>query len=148
MQACTQWTHSDVSSQLATTPECLSKIGDRQSEKKRRNSDWRVICNVTRGIDAGRVVIRHRGVSDGSDGPRPLWQSHSVRTEMFFADVLEPSIRQSHPSYLSHGCSQPRSPIPVVSIRQGLSATAKMAPCSALHVWRLCSSPSRVCYLQ
>jgi len=35
MQACTQWTHSDVWSQLATTPECLFQIGDGQSEKKR-----------------------------------------------------------------------------------------------------------------
>ena len=45
------------------------------------------MCNVTRGIDAGCGVIRHRGVSDGSDGARPLWRSHSARTEMFFADV-------------------------------------------------------------
>ena len=86
MQACTQWTHSDVWSQLATTPECLFKLGDRQSKKKRRNSDRRARCNTTRGIDAGRGVIRHRGVSDGSDGARPLWRSHSARTEMFFAD--------------------------------------------------------------
>jgi len=27
------------------------------------------------------------GVSDGSDGARPLWRSHSARTEMIFADV-------------------------------------------------------------
>jgi len=86
MQACTQWTHSDVWSQLPTTPECLFKIGDRQSEKKLRNCDRRAICNATRGIDAGRGAIRHRGVSDGSDGARPLWQSHSARTEMLFAD--------------------------------------------------------------
>ena len=25
-------------------------------------------------------------ISDGSDGARPLWRSHSARTEMFFAD--------------------------------------------------------------
>jgi len=31
MQVCTQWTHSDVVSQLATTLECLFKIGDQQS---------------------------------------------------------------------------------------------------------------------
>jgi len=37
MQACTQWTHSDVWSQLATTPECWFKVGGRQSEKKRRS---------------------------------------------------------------------------------------------------------------
>jgi len=30
------------------------------------------ICNATRGIDAGRGVIRHWGVSHGSDGARPL----------------------------------------------------------------------------
>jgi len=87
MKACTQWNHSDVWSQLATTPECLFKVGDRQSEKKRRNGDRRAICNSTRGIDAGRVVIHHRGVSDGSDGARPLWRSQSAQTEMFFADV-------------------------------------------------------------
>jgi len=86
MQACTQWTHSDVSSQLPTTPECIFKIGDQQSEKKLRNCDRRAICNATRGIDAGHGVIRHRGISDGSDGARPLWRSHSARTEMFFAD--------------------------------------------------------------
>jgi hypothetical protein len=51
--------------------ECAFRI-DRQSEKKRRNGDSRAICNATRGIDAGRGVIRHRGVSDGSDGARPL----------------------------------------------------------------------------
>jgi hypothetical protein len=87
MQACTQWTHSDVWSQLATTPGCLVKVGERQSEKKRRNGDRRAICNSTRGIDVGRGVIRHRGVSDGSDGARPLWRSQSAQTEMFFADV-------------------------------------------------------------
>jgi hypothetical protein len=71
MHACTQWTHSDVWSQLAPTPECLFKIGDRQSEKNRWNSDWRAICNATRGIETGCGVIRHRGVSDGSDGAIP-----------------------------------------------------------------------------
>jgi len=89
MQACTQWTHSDVWSQLATTPECLFKIEDRDSKKKRRNSDRRVIWNVMHGIHAGRVLIRHRGVSDSSDGARPLWRSHSARTEMFFADGIQ-----------------------------------------------------------
>jgi len=88
MQACTQWTHSDAWSQLPTTPECLFKIGDRESEKKLRNCNGRAICNATRGIDAGRGVIRHRGVPDGSDGARPLWRSHSARTDMFFADEI------------------------------------------------------------
>jgi len=50
----------------------LFNIGDRQSEKKRRNGGRRAICNATRGIDAGRGVICHRGVSDSSDGARPL----------------------------------------------------------------------------
>jgi len=86
VRTCTQSTHSDVWLLLATTPECLFKIGDRQSEKKRWNGDRRVICNATRGIDARRVVIGHRGVSDGSDGVRSLWWSHSAQTEMFFAD--------------------------------------------------------------
>ena len=48
------------------------KIGDRQSEKKRRNGDLRAICDATRGLDAGHGVIRHQGVSDGSDGACPL----------------------------------------------------------------------------
>jgi len=69
-----------------STPECSFKIGDRQSEKKQWNCDGRAICNETRGIGAGRGVSRHRDVSDGSDGPRPLWRSHSTRTEIFFAD--------------------------------------------------------------
>jgi hypothetical protein len=33
-----------------------------------------------------RRVIPHWGVSDGSDGERPLSRSHSARTELFFAD--------------------------------------------------------------
>ena len=89
MQACTQWTYSDLWSQLATTPECLFKIGDQQSDKKRRNSDRRAICHATRAIDAGRGVIRHKGVSEGSDGVCPLWRSRSTWTEMFFADVTK-----------------------------------------------------------
>jgi len=65
--------------------ECVFGM-DRQSEKKRRNGDQRAICYATCGNAAGREVIRHGGVSDGSDGARPLWRSHSTRTEMFFAD--------------------------------------------------------------
>jgi len=87
MQARTQWTHSDVWLQLATTPECLFKIGDRQSEKKRRIPDRRAICNATCGFEAGGGDICHRGVSDRSDGARPLWWSHPTRMEIFFADV-------------------------------------------------------------
>jgi len=87
MQARTQWTHSDVLSQLATTREWSFKIGDRQNAKRQWNTDRRAIYNVTHCIDAGRWVFRHRGVSDGSDGARPLWWSHSARTEYFFADV-------------------------------------------------------------
>jgi hypothetical protein len=60
MQACTQWTHSDIWSQLATTPECLFNIGDPQSEMKWRNGNRRAIRNAMRRIDAGRRVIRHR----------------------------------------------------------------------------------------
>jgi len=40
--------------------------------------------------DAGHRVICPRGVSDGSDGARPLWRSHSALTEMFFANVIQP----------------------------------------------------------
>jgi len=89
MQAHTQWTDSDIWSQLATKPEYSFKIVDRRSEKKRWNSDSRVICNVTRGIEAGRAVILHSGAYDASDRVSPLWQSHSARMEIFFADVVE-----------------------------------------------------------
>jgi len=68
-------------------PECSFKIGHRQSEKKRWNSDRSAMCNATRGIEAARGVIRHWGVSDSSDGARPLWRSHSAQTEIFFADA-------------------------------------------------------------
>jgi len=94
MQACTQWTHFDLWSQFATTPDCLFKIGDRQSEKKQLNGDRRAICNATRGRDAGRGVIRHRDVSDGSTWAHPLWRSYSARTEMFFADVISRYLLQ------------------------------------------------------
>jgi len=43
-----------------------------EADRARRNGDRRAICNLTRGIGARRGVIRHRGVSDGSDGARPL----------------------------------------------------------------------------
>ena len=87
MQALTQWTHSDVLSLFATIPEWSFKIGDRQNAKRQWNRDRRAIYNATRCIDAGCGVIRHRSVSDGSDGARPLWRSHSARTEYFSADV-------------------------------------------------------------
>jgi hypothetical protein len=69
------------------TPECLFKLGDRQSEKKWRDGDQMAICNAMRGIDPGRGVIRHCRVSDGADAARPDWGSYSTWTEMFFADV-------------------------------------------------------------
>jgi hypothetical protein len=71
---------------LPLSPDCLFKIGDRQSEKKLWNRDGRAICNVTRGIDAWAGESRHRNVSDGSDLPHPLWRSHSARTEYCFSD--------------------------------------------------------------
>jgi hypothetical protein len=86
MQACTQSTHSAVWSQLATLWECLFKLGDRHSEKKRRNHVRSAICNTMRGIDSRRGGIHHWGVSDGSDGARPLWRRYSARTEISFAD--------------------------------------------------------------
>jgi len=67
--------------------ECVFRI-DRQSKKKRRNGDRKAICYVLSGIDAGRGVIRHWGVSDDSDGARPLQRSHSARSEIFLADEL------------------------------------------------------------
>jgi len=134
MQACTQWTHSDIWSQLATMPQCLFEIGDRQSEKKRWNGDQRAICDAPHGLDARRGVIRHRGVSDGSDGARPLSRSHSARTDMFFADAT-PSFTAPlrkwygnlafNPTFSSLGnprnCSLhvPHAPIPI----RGISAS-------------------------
>jgi hypothetical protein len=84
-----------------STPEYSFKIGDRQSVKKRWHCDRRVICNATRGIGAGRGVILHRDVSDGSDGPRPLWWSHSTRMELFFADAIFYAFRIVTTSYFS-----------------------------------------------
>jgi len=89
MQAGTQWTQTNVWSQLATTPEWSFKIGDWQNEQNPWNSDQRAIWNATRRIDAGRGVIRHRGVSDGSEEARPLWQSHCAQMEIFFAGGVE-----------------------------------------------------------
>jgi hypothetical protein len=77
MQLYTQETRSDVWSQLA--------------------GDWGAICNMTRGIDAGHGVIRHWGVSVGSDGVPPLGRSHSARTEMFFADGLKYILLMGEP---------------------------------------------------
>jgi len=74
--------------------ECVFRI-DRQSEKKRRKGDQRAICHATRGVDAARGVIHHRGVSDRSDRVRPLWRSHSAWTEMFFADVSKSSVTKA-----------------------------------------------------
>ena len=51
---------------------CVDPRNLGQSEKKLRNGDRRAVCNATRGIDAGRGVIRHRGVSHGTDGACPL----------------------------------------------------------------------------
>ena len=51
--------------------ECVFRI-DRQREKKRQNGNRMVIRIATRGIDAGRGVIRHRDFSDRSDIVRPL----------------------------------------------------------------------------
>jgi len=85
--SCTQWSHSDIWSPLATTTQCSFTIGYRQSEKKQWNCDHRAICTAMRGIGAGRGVICQRGDSDGSGGAHPLWHSHPTRTEMFFADA-------------------------------------------------------------
>jgi hypothetical protein len=79
MQGWTQWIHSDVYSQLATLPECMFKIGDRQSEEKRGNGDRRALCSATRSLDAGCGVIRNRGVWR-------LWRSASTLTQPFRPD--------------------------------------------------------------
>jgi hypothetical protein len=105
----TQWTHSDYCFQLATTAESMFTIGDRQSQKIRWNGDWGVICNVTRGIEAGCTEISHTCVSNASDGARRLWRSNSARTEIFFADVI--SLNQ--PINISHSHSQ--QPFPYIA---------------------------------
>jgi hypothetical protein len=87
IEAHTQRTHSDVLSQLATTPDSSFKIGDQQNTMTQWNSDRRAIDNATHFIDTRCGVFRHQGVSDGSDGARSLWLSHSTRTEYLFADV-------------------------------------------------------------
>jgi len=87
MKVGTQWTHCDVWGQSATTPEWSIKIGNRHKEKKSWNSDQRVIWNATRWISAGWGDICPQGVSNGFDGARALQQSHSARTELFFADA-------------------------------------------------------------
>ena len=66
-----------------------------------RNCDRRAMCNATRGIEAMRGVICHRGVSDSSDGAHPLRRSHSARTVMFFADEGEGLGKDADISYQS-----------------------------------------------
>jgi len=88
MQEHTQWTHSDISSQLATTPECSFEIGVRQREKNWWRCNRRVICDATHGTDTGRGVISHWGVSDGSDRAYPLWWRHSTWTDICFVHVV------------------------------------------------------------
>jgi len=63
--------HSWVVSDLLTLFLCSLSLTWKKSEE-RLNGDRRVICNATRGIDARCGAIRHRGVSDGSDGAHPL----------------------------------------------------------------------------
>jgi len=95
MQPRTQWTHSEVWSRLATTPERSFTIGDQQNKKKCWNRDRTAICDATCCIDAGRGVIRHWSCSDGSDGGRPLRNSHSARTEYIFADGCSKDNQES-----------------------------------------------------
>jgi len=71
-----------------STPECSFKIGDRHCENRRWNWDERATSNVTRGITARHGSSRHQDVFDGSDGLFPLWRSHSIRMEVFFADEM------------------------------------------------------------
>jgi hypothetical protein len=95
MKARSQWTHSDIWSPFATTPELLFSIGDRQHEKKWWNSNQRAIWIATRWIDPGHGVFCHWGVSHGTDGVCPLRRSHSAQTKIFFADVILYSYNQS-----------------------------------------------------
>jgi len=116
MQARTQWTHSNILSQLATTREWSFKIGDWPNAKRQWNSERRAIYNATRCIDSRCGVIRHRGVSDGSDGARPLWRSHSTRTEYFFADGMREK-ENSMPTAKAR--SQSQVPVPSTPPQHG-----------------------------
>jgi len=80
MLACTQWTHSDLWSQLATTPDCLVKIEDQtereETAKRRSEGDmWRNMWSWRRA----------------RSNPPPgclwwLWRSASTLTEPFRPD--------------------------------------------------------------
>ena len=78
MQVRTQWTHSDIWSHFATTPECLFKIEDRPTEMTHWHCDGRAMCNAMHGINAGSRVCPHRDVSNYSNGVHPLWRSDSA----------------------------------------------------------------------
>jgi len=56
----------------------------------------------------------------------------------------EPSIRPSHTSYISHGSSQLRHPILVVSICQASLVSAEISACISVLLWWLHPSPSQV----
>jgi len=101
MQARTQWTHSDVLPLLATTPEWSFQIGDRQNAKRQWNSDRRAIYNATRCIDAGRGVIRHQDVCDGSDGAIPPEQN--IFLLMSFPEFTRPRPPSASPNSLDYG---------------------------------------------
>jgi len=58
-----------------------------------------------RGIEAGRGVIHHRGVSEDSDGARPLRWSHSSRMEIFFADVRFWGEQISNSDFPAESCT-------------------------------------------
>ena len=93
MKVHTQWTHSDVWSQLATTPVWSFIIEDWQNAKTRWNSDRRVIYNPTPCIHSRHRAIHHRGVSYGSEGTRPLWRCHPARIEYFFVGLCSLQYR-------------------------------------------------------
>jgi len=104
----------------SSLPEWLFGIGDWQSEKKRWNCDGREICNTTRGIDTGSGVSRHRDDSVCSDGACPLWQRHSARTELIFADAIAFEARTNE--ILKEVCCSngPRSSAKYISVTRRL----------------------------
>ena len=81
-----QFTHSDVWSELAITPERSFNIGEKHKKMIQWHSDRWAICKVTHGIEAGRGVIVQRGVCNRCDAAHPIWQSHSAQPDTVFAD--------------------------------------------------------------
>jgi len=138
MQERTQWTHSDVWSQLPTTPECSLKIGEWQSEKKRRNCDRRAICNGMGGIEAGRGVIHHRGVLDSSDGAILPRRKYFLLMVEFNLMAVNPMIECFPRDFFSDSCHSLESSVyysaPFFFVKSLPGRSNRSHPCLPLHM--------------